>query len=143
MTLKIAFCDLKKGNIIQYNFLRSHFATLELGNIMNSATTDSTIESKIYVLRGQKVMIDSDLAEMYGVETRRLKEQVKRNIERFPEDFMFELTKEEVDTLLRSQSVTLKRGEHIKYLPFAFTEHGVLMLSSVLRSEQAVQGEHR
>lgn len=84
-------------------------------------------------------MLDSDLAEMYGVETRRLKEQVRRNIERFPEDFMFELTKEEVDTLLRSQIVTLKRGEHIKFLPFVFTEHGVLMLSSVLRSEQAVQ----
>ena len=84
-------------------------------------------------------MLDVDLAEMYGVETRALKQAVRRNIERFPEDFMFEVTKEESDTLLRSQFVTLKRGEHIKYLPFAFTEHGVLMLSSVLRSEQAVQ----
>lgn len=92
-------------------------------------------------------MLDIDLAEMYGVETKRLKEQVRRNIERFPEDFMFELTKEETEELLtsqivtpsRSQFATLKRGQNIKYLPFAFTEHGVLMLSSVLRSEQAVQ----
>lgn len=92
-------------------------------------------------------MLDSDLAEMYGVETKRLKEQVRRNIERFPEDFMFELTKEEGDALLktqmhapsRSQIATLNRGQNIKFLPFVFTEHGVLMLSSVLRSEQAVQ----
>ena len=92
-------------------------------------------------------MLDSDLAEMYGVETKRLKEQVRRNIERFPEDFMFELTKEEAHSLLksqvpapsRSQFVTLNRGQNIKFLPFVFSEHGVLMLSSVLRSEQAVQ----
>jgi len=92
-------------------------------------------------------MLDSDLAEMYGVETKRLKEQVRRNIERFPEDFMFEMTKEEAETLLksqmpapsRSQFATLNRGQNIKFLPFVFTEHGVLMLSSVLRSEQAVQ----
>jgi glyoxylate utilization-related uncharacterized protein len=101
--------------------------------------TEPLIESKIYLIRGQKVMWDVDLAEMDGVFTKALKQAVRRNIERFPEDFMFELTKEEVDTLLRSQIVTLKRGEHIKYLPFVFTEHGVLMLSSVLRSEQAVQ----
>jgi hypothetical protein len=101
--------------------------------------TETLIESKIYLIRGQKVMLDVDLAEMYGVLTKALKQAVRRNIERFPEDFMFELSKDEVDTLLRSQIVTLKRGEHIKYLPFAFTEHGVLMLSSVLRSEQAVQ----
>ncbi len=92
-------------------------------------------------------MLDVDLAEMYGVETKRLKEQVRRNIERFPEDFMFELTKEEAETLLksqvpapsRSQFATLNRGQNIKFLPFVFTEHGVLMLSSVLRSEQAIQ----
>lgn len=84
-------------------------------------------------------MLDIDLAEMYGVLTKALKQAVRRNIERFPEDFMFELTKGEADTLLRSQFVTLKRGAHIKYMPFAFTEHGVLMLSSVLRSEPAVQ----
>ena len=109
------------------------------------AVTEALIENKIYLIRGQKVMLDFDLAEMYGVETKRLKEQVRRNIERFPEDFMFELTKEEVEGLLnsitpsRSQIATLKRGSNIKYLPFAFSEHGVLMLSSVLRSEEAVQ----
>ena len=81
--------------------------------------------------------MDSDLAEMYGVETKRLKEQVKRNRDRFPDDFMFELTAEEAEDFSRSQFATLKRGYNIKYLPYAFTEHGVLMLSSVLRSEQA------
>jgi hypothetical protein len=99
--------------------------------------TEKTIESKIYFIRGQKVMMDADLSEMYGVETKRLKEQVKRNRDRFPEDFMFELTAKEAEDFSRSQFATLKRGYNIKYLPYAFTEHGVLMLSSVLRSEQA------
>jgi len=101
--------------------------------------TETLIESKIYFIRGQKVMLDNDLAEMYGVETRVLKQAVKRNIDRFPEDFMFEMTIEEAENLSRSQFVILKRGQNIKFKPFAFTEHGVLMLSSVLRSEQAVQ----
>ena len=101
--------------------------------------TATNIESKIYTIRGQGVMIDSNLAEMYGVETKRLKEQVKRNIERFPDDFMFQLTSEETVALSRSQNATLKQGQNVKYLPFAFTEHGVLMLSSVLRSEQAIE----
>jgi len=83
-------------------------------------------------------MLDRDLAELYGVETKVLKQAVRRNIDRFPSDFMFELTKGENQSL-RSQNVTLKRGQHSKYLPFAFTEHGVLMLSSVLNSERAVQ----
>ena len=98
------------------------------------------IQSKIYDIRGQKVMIDRDLAEMYGVETKRLKEQVRRNIERFPAEFMFELTKEEV-TISRSQIATLKTGQgyNIKYLPFAFTEYGIVMLSSVLKSKTAVE----
>ncbi len=82
-------------------------------------------------------MLDSDLAEMYGVETRVLKQAVRRNIKRFPDDFMFELTKEEND-ILRSQFVTLKRGQHSKYLSFAFTEQGVAMLSSVLNSDRAI-----
>ena len=92
------------------------------------------IENKIYEIRGQKVMLDFDLAEMYGVETKRLKEQVRRNIERFPAEFMFELTKEEV-AISRSQIATLKTGQgyNIKYLPFAFTEYGIVMLSSVLK----------
>ena len=98
------------------------------------------IENKIYEIRGQKVMLDFDLAEMYGVETRVLKQAVRRNIERFPIEFMFELTKEEAE-FSRSQSVTLKTGQghNIKYLPFAFTEYGVVMLSSVLKSKTAIE----
>ena len=101
------------------------------------AIPDEVIMNHIYYIRGQKVMLDNDLAELYQVETKQLKRQVKRNIERFPQDFMFELTKEEYDSL-RSQIGTLKRGEHSKFLPFAFTEHGVLMLSSVLNSSRAI-----
>jgi hypothetical protein len=98
------------------------------------------IENKIYEIRGQKVMLDFDLAEMYGVETKRLKEQVRRNIERFPAEFMFELKKEEV-AISRSQIAPLKTGQgyNIKYLPFAFTEYGIVMLSSVLKSKTAVE----
>ena len=81
---------------------------------------DEVIINKIYVIRDQKVMLDRDLAELYGVETRRLKEQVRRNINRFPESFMFELTSEEHKSL-RSQFATLKRGRHSKYPPFVFT----------------------
>ena len=83
---------------------------------------DEIITNKIYFIRGQKVMLDKDLAEIYGVETKRLKEQVKRNIERFPTHYMFELSKEETE-ISRSQIATLKQGENIKYLPYAFTEH--------------------
>jgi len=96
------------------------------------------IQSKIYLIRGQKVMLDRDLAELYGVHTKVLKQQVRRNLKRFPPDFMLELTWEEVESL-RSQIVTLKRGEHIKYLPYAFTEQGVAMLSSVLNSDRAIE----
>lgn len=100
--------------------------------------TMPSIENMIYLIRGQQVMLDSDLARLYGVETKRLKEQVKRNIARFPKDFMFELTKEECS---RSQIATLNtgRGYNIKYRPYAFTENGVAMLSSVLRSETAIE----
>lgn len=102
--------------------------------------TTESIELKILLIRGQKVMLDADLAELYGVETRRLNEQVSRNIERFPVDFMFQLTTEEF-TSLRSQFATLKtgRGQHRKYMPYAFTEHGALMLGNVLKSERAVE----
>lgn len=99
------------------------------------------IQNSIHTIRDHKVMLDFDLAELYQVETRVLKQAVRRNIERFPNDFMFELTKEESDSL-RSQFVTLKnngRGQHSKYLPFAFTEQGVAMLSSVLRSKKAIE----
>lgn len=102
------------------------------------AVPEEILISKIYYIRGHKVMIDRDLAELYGVETKRLKEQVNRNLERFPAHFMFELTKDE-DDLLRSQFATLKRGAHPKYLPYAFTEHGILMLSNVLKSSRAIE----
>jgi phage regulator Rha-like protein len=102
------------------------------------AVSEETIVEKIYIIRGRKVMLDRDLAEMYGVEVRVLNQAVKRNSIRFPEDFMFQLTKEEDDSL-RSQFVILKRGKHSKYFPFAFTEQGVAMLSSVLNSETAIQ----
>jgi ORF6N domain. len=98
------------------------------------------IEKAILLVRQQKVMLDSDLAALYGVETKVLVQAVKRNIERFPEDFMFQLNREEA-RLLRSQTVTLEmgRGRYSKYPPYAFTEQGVAMLSSVLRSPRAVQ----
>jgi hypothetical protein len=95
------------------------------------------IQRKIMVIRGEKVMIDRDLAELYGVETKQLKRAVRRNLHRFPSDFMFELSREEYNSL-RSQFGTLKRGTHSKYLPMAFTEQGVAMLSSVLNSDRAI-----
>lgn len=100
------------------------------------------IEHKIFLIRGQKVLLSSHLAELYGVKTKMLIQAVKRNIQRFPDDFMFQLTWKEAQSL-KSQIVTLKmgskRGRHIKYLPYAFTEQGVAMLSSVLRSRRAIQ----
>jgi len=108
---------------------------------MSTENTDITIAeeaivSKIYQVRGKQVMLAQDLAELYEVETKVLNQQVKRNIGKFPERYMFQLTRDEHDRL-RSQFVTLKRGQHVKYLPYAFTEHGILMLSSVLNSERA------
>lgn len=109
---------------------------------MASSTLQSTsdqIESGILLIRGCRVMLDEDLAALYEVQVKALNQSVRRNIERFPGDFMFQLTSEEA-AALRSQSVTLKkgRGEHRKYPPMAFTEQGVAMLSSVLRSKRAV-----
>ena len=101
--------------------------------------------NRVYVIRGQQVMLDYDLAEVYGYEVKRLNEQVKRNITRFPEDFMFQLTKDEIpESFLKSQIATLnengnRRGLHIKKLPFAFTEQGIYMLATVLRGELAEQ----
>ncbi len=95
------------------------------------------IEKSILLIRGQKVILDKDLAELYGVETKQLKRAVKRNLDRFPPDFMFELTLDEYNTL-RCQTGTLKRGVHSKYPPFAFTEQGVAMLWSVLSSKRAI-----
>jgi hypothetical protein len=99
---------------------------------------DELIINKIYWIRDQKVMLDKDLAKLYDVEMKRLKEQVRRNINRFPENFMFELTAKEHNSL-RSHFATLKREKHSKYPPFAFSEYGILMLSSVLNSEKAVK----
>ncbi len=100
-----------------------------------------TIQNRIYEIRGQKVLLDFDLAELYETETKRLKEAVRRNMERFPSDFMFELTKDEYNTL-RTQFASLDnqgRGKHSKYSPFAFTEQGIAMLASVLRSPKAIE----
>lgn len=100
----------------------------------------TTIKHLIFTIRGQQVMLDRDLARLYGVETKRINEAVKRNIERFPDDFMFKLDKEEAMVFSRSQFATLKtnRGDNIKYLPYAFTENGIAMLSGVLKSETAI-----
>ena len=104
------------------------------------------IERLIFLIRGQRVMLDRDLATLYGVPTKVLNQAIKRNKGRFPEDFMFQLThleakswwSEVIDVRLRSHFVTLKRGQHMKYRPYAFTEHGILMLSSILNSERAI-----
>lgn len=98
------------------------------------------IQNKIFEIRGYKVMLDFDPASMYNIENKRLKEAVRRNSNRFPEDFMFELSKIEYDSL-RTQFASLKngRGQHLKYMPFAFTEQGIAMLSSILNSEKAIE----
>jgi hypothetical protein len=97
------------------------------------------IENSIFMIRGQRVLLDSDLARLYGVTTKRLNEQVRRNVSRFPPDFMFQLDAEEA-SVLRSQSATSKGGRGgRRYLPYVFTEQGVAMLSSVLNSERAIQ----
>ncbi|MBR4535805.1 MAG: ORF6N domain-containing protein [Bacteroidales bacterium] len=106
----------------------------------NLVLTGNSIQNIIYDIRGVKVMLDYDLATMYEVEVAQLKRQVRRNLDHFPKDFMFELTTEEL-TALRCQNGILKtgRGQHSKYLPFAFTEEGVAMLSGLLRSKIAIQ----
>ncbi len=114
---------------------------------MSNLIAVEVIAGKILEIRGKKVMLDKDLAKLYGVATKRLNEQVKRNIKRFPEDFMFQLTKEEALDLIghfgtfnsRSQNATLKQGQNIKYLPYVFTQEGVAMLSSALNSERAIK----
>jgi hypothetical protein len=99
------------------------------------------IERRIFWIRGRRVMLDRDLADVYGVSTKRLNEQVKRNRDRFPEDFMFQLSLEEAKAILisRSQFATLKRGQNPKYAPLAFTEHGAVMAANVLNSPAAVR----
>ena len=96
------------------------------------------IERRIFSIRGKQVMLDRDLAILYGVETKVLNQAIRRNLERFPHDFMFRLTAQETK-ILRSQFVTLRHGQHSKYSSYAFTEHGILMLSSVLNSARAIE----
>ena len=103
-----------------------------------SLVPQEIIANKIFLIRDKKVLFDRDLAELYGVEIAQLKRQVRRNIDRFPGDFMFQLTQEEYQNFLRCQFGTLKRGQHSKYLPYVFTEQGVAMLSTVLNSERAI-----
>ena len=105
---------------------------------MTNVISAVTIHACIYVIRGHKVMLDRDLANLYGVETKVLLQAVKRNRERFPKDFMLQLSWDEAKSS-RSQFVTLKKGGNIKYRPYAFTEQGIAMLSSVLKSKQAIQ----
>jgi hypothetical protein len=107
------------------------------GKKMSELVPIENITGLIYLIRGKKVMLDRDLASLYGVETKRLKERVKRNIERFPEDFMFELSKMEYENL-RSQNAASSWGG-TRYAPMVFTKHGVLMISSVLKSDKADQ----
>jgi hypothetical protein len=108
-------------------------------HLSQTAVPDEFVMSKIHMVRNQKVMLDYDLADLYNVETKVLNQSVKRNRDRFPDDFMFQLTREEWE-FLRSQFVTLEtgKGKHSKYLPFAFTEQGVAMLSGVLNSPTAI-----
>ena len=106
---------------------------------INNLLSDELIVNKIYLIRGLKVMIDRDLAEMYGVETRVLKQAIKRNIERFPEDFMFEMTKDELSNWRSQIVISNSVNMGLRYPPFCFTEQGVAMLSSVLNSNTAIQ----
>lgn len=105
---------------------------------MSTLIPTEQIEQKIFLLRSHKVMLDSDLAELYGVQTKALTRAVKRNLDRFPEDFMFQLTPGEVEDLRRQFGTSKGRGGR-RYLPYVFTEQGIAMLSSVLRSKRAVQ----
>jgi hypothetical protein len=127
------------------NLLTSNFFPRDMAKSVTMIPIER-IEGSIFFIRGEKVMLDRDLARLYDVSTSVFNQAVKRHRERFPEDFMFKLTTDEAKvwseehsgSRLRSQNVILKRGQHIKHLPYAFTEHGILMLSSVLNSERAI-----
>ena len=106
---------------------------------MSKSIAVEVIATRILEIRGKKVMLDRDLAKLYGVETKHLTRQVRRNIKRFPGDFMIQLTRREYQGVLRCQFGTLEKGKYSKYLPYAFTEQGVAMLSSVLNIERAIQ----
>jgi len=124
--------------LFSYSFLIIDFSIRMDSENTSVLIPEERIIDKIYLIRSQKVMLDRDLAKLYGLETKVLKQQVKRNIDRFPEDFMFELTKDEFANW-RSQFVTSNSDRMgLRYLPMVFTEHGVLMLSSVLNSKKAI-----
>lgn len=111
---------------------------------MSEKSTQYVVESLgtlIFTIRGQRVILDADLAAIYGVQTKRLNEQVRRNPDRFPPDFLIQLTLEEAKEIqsLRSHFATLKRGQHVKYAPNAFTEHGAIMAANVLNSQEAIK----
>lgn len=122
---------------------KSKQTSLEIEGLskIDNGLTSETIQHSIHFVRGKKVMLDKDLATLYEVATKVLNQAVKRNLERFPEDFMFQLSEEEYVSILRSQIVTLRsrHGKHQKYLPYTFTEQGIAMLSSVLNSPKAIQ----
>lgn len=105
---------------------------------MSNAISVEVIATKILLIRGKKVMLDRDLAKLYGVETKHLNRQVRRNMERFPADFLIQLTRKEYQEILRCQFGAIEMGRYSKYLPYAFTEQGVAMLSSVLNSKKAI-----
>jgi hypothetical protein len=134
--LEITNCDFKLGR------LRGSVIgpKQESGAYMRSLIPLEVIEKKILLIAGQKVMLDSDLAALYGVTTKRLNEQVRRNLKRFPSDFIYQLSAEEFESL-RSHFATIKigRGKHRKYLPYVFTEQGIAMLSSVLNSDRSIE----
>jgi phage regulator Rha-like protein len=125
-------------NVVAPNLTNYVYLPLEKETFMANIVPQITIETRIHFLRNKKVMLDSDLSGLYDIETGQLKRAVRRNIERFPDDFMFELTREEYESL-RCQFGILNRGAHAKFLPFAFTESGVAMLSSVLNSKRAIE----
>lgn len=130
-----------KGNEREYAKKKVAAASNELEMaVIKAIVTAETLERKIYLIHGFKVMIDNDLAELYGVTTKRFNEQVRRNANRFPKDFMFQLSPNEFESL-RSHFATLKqgRGQHRKYMPYAFTEHGALMAASVLNTARAIE----
>jgi hypothetical protein len=110
-------------------------------NLSEKLMPIDSLAGRIFLIRGRKVMLDADLAQLYGVTTKRLNEQVKRNIDRFSDDFMFRLTLDEGKWVLslRSQFATLKRGQHLKYAPYAFAEHGAVMAANILNSQVAVR----
>lgn len=121
---------------IKFLNFKSYTIMMKRAELLHIA--DEIVMNKIYVIRNQKVMLDRDLAELYGVETKQLKRQVNRNITRFPEDFMFELTKEELMNWRSQFGTSNSENMGLRHLPYAFTEQGVAMLSSVLNSEKAI-----